>query len=222
MILTQLLMRKAMRMSKKYICLLLILLTMSLCGCEKSETLGSSISSNDGFPEVISPNTNPTDTVAGKNTSISEPKTDMDTDITDINTSALAEAVENITEEQALALLDMNLKEALDFFGLGYSKIRTGVEDSEVGYWYPCGVLIVVDSDEENISRIELSGSTRYEDVLPGMKFDEIIQILGDTKIQEIDYETHTVYRLVYELGERKCTIRSNSQDGSESIIVFH
>ena len=116
----------------------------------------------------------------------------------------------------------MKINDALALLGTDYAKIRTGIEDSEVGYQYPDGILLVVDSGEEYISRIELSGSIKYEGVLPGTKFDEIIQVLGDAKIQKVDYETHTVYRLVYDLGDRKCTIRSGSQDGSDNVIVIH
>ena len=209
------------RMSKKYICLI-VLLMVSLYGCGKnnqSETITSSI---DVSSDNISFDVNSSNSVADEINNTDIPSNNFDSDTPDSTVAEGVEFIDNVTKELALNLLNMKINDALALLGTDYAKIRTGIEDSEVGYQYPDGILLVVDSDEEYISRIELSGSIKYEGVLPGTKFDEIIQVLGDAKIQEVDYETHTVYRLVYDLGDRKCTIRSGSQDGSDNVIVIH
>ena len=208
-------------MSKKYICLIALLM-MSLYGCGKnnqSETITSSI---DVSSDNISFDVNSSNSVADEINNTDIPSNNFDSDTPGSTVAEGVEFIDNVTKELALNLLNMKINDALALLGTDYAKIRTGIEDSEVGYQYPDGILLVVDSGEEYISRIELFGSIKYEGVLPGMKFDEIIQVLGDVKIQEVDYETHTVYRLVYDLGDRKCTIRSESQDGSDNVIVIH
>lgn len=104
-----------------------------------------------------------------------------------------------ITNNEIIKLLNSNKKDILKNEGK-YSLIQTGAEGSFEGYVFIKKGIIIVFEYDGSVKYIECMENLKYNEVSVGMTFDEIINKLGNAKINKNFYESeeNTEYELYY------------------------
>lgn len=116
----------------------------------------------------------------------------------------------------------MPMSEVIKKYGDDYQVVKTGIEGTEVGYQYENGLVFVVTDDQKSVSRIDCSDSIMIRGVHERMEFDEIMQELGQSKVQYTDWaEDHKYYSLHYTIDGIQLSFRSESADGKNSSLCF-
>ncbi len=100
---------------------------------------------------------------------------------------------------------------------------RTGAEQESIGIEYPSGLCFTFSDNTMYLSDISCEDTVSFKGTHGGMKFNEIIEILGEGEYsyyndEEVEY---IWYKHVYIINGIRYTFLSRQEDGEDSRLVI-